>query len=52
MLVSRRVGAGVLGTHGTKWRFNLLQKFLVSTFDFKAYEALERHGSSPQEVAR
>ena len=49
-LVSRGVGAGVLGTRGTKGQFNLLRKFLVSTFDVKAYEVLVRYGSSPQEV--
>ena len=52
MLVSRRVVAGVLRTWGMKGRFNLLQKFLVSTFDVKAYEVLERYGLSPQEVTR
>ena len=51
-LVSHRVGVGVLGTRGTNGWFNLLGKFFVSTFDVKAYEVLERYGSSPQEVTR
>ena len=51
-LVSHRVGIGVLGTRGTKERFNLLRKFLVSTFDVIAHEVLGRHGSSPQQVTR
>ena len=47
MLVSHRVGARVLGTRGMKGQFNLVQKFLHSTFDVKAYEVFERYGSSP-----
>ena len=51
MLASRRVVQD-LRNSCMKGQFNLLWKFLVSTFDVKAYEVLERYGSSSQEAAR